>query len=121
MPLEIRHESDGRVIHATATGPAQVSEWAELTRSEREVRDISRVALLVDIRPRETLPRGPEALSVREQLRQWGAVAIVTRPGAQFGIGRMVDSAGEDGGTPARSFTDLDEARRWLEEHAPGV
>lgn len=119
MPLEIRPDDDGRILHVLATGAGEAAEWIELTEAQALDGDTRRFGLLMDVRPRESLPDEEGARALGALMSRWGAVAIVSRPGAQFGVARTVDIIGELGGTRVQSFTELNEARTWLLEQIP--
>ena len=115
MPLDVRETEAGRVLLVSASGPADYSEWVEL--SEREPSGQPRV-LLIDARRRESLPTGTEAREEAHLAGSWAAVAIVTKEGAQYGMARVVAAIAEVQGTPVRVFTEMEPAREWLADHA---
>lgn len=104
-----------------AEGPASAADWEALGDSPLLPDGGEKAALLIDLTHRESLPDGEvidRATDVLVRLApRLRAVAMLARPGAQFGCARMVDSvAGLRVGLRAAVFSDEQEARRWLAE-----
>lgn len=116
MPLQISRLDGRRVTHVRVTDPAAHSDWARLNE---DVAPGKRLALLADVRDRKSLPTSEEARQQASLATDWFAVAIVARPGGQYGMARVMATIAEDRGTPVRVFTDMDQAREWLSRLAP--
>lgn len=119
--FHVRVVERGRIVLVRALGPAEPEDW--FTLAERpDLPDRSRgFGLLIDLRRRETLPSGEQARSIGRRLAKvaasrFAAVALVARPGAQFGLARAVDLLTQLEGMPAATFTDMALARAWLGE-----
>lgn len=121
MPFHARPIECGRVLLVRATGPAERADWDRLLRARVGE---EWTGLIVDLRRRETLPPGAVALLIGRDLAQLAprlsAIALVARPGAQFGLTRMAGTMAGDSGGAARSFHDLREALEWVRSmHSP--
>ncbi len=118
MPFDIRLSQSDRIVVVHATGSANLEDWYGLQDHPDVQAAGGSLGLLIDVRPRDDVP-SPELARrtgrelVRIAASRFSAVALVARPGAQFGSARVVDQlAGED--LPVRSFTELEPARDWL-------
>lgn len=114
MPLQIL--KGGPFVHARVTGSAAHSDWV---RMNEDLTPARRLVLLADVRAGDTLPTSDEARRQAVLATDWLAVAIVARPGAQYGVARVTAAIAEGRGTPVRVFTDVDQARKWLSRLAP--
>lgn len=90
------------------------AEWVELRDQQCPEGQATEKGLLVDVRDRESLPSGDDARHEGELACSWIAVAIASRPGAQYGMARMVSAIAENRGTPVECFTDPNQALEWL-------
>ncbi len=120
MPFHVRIVERGRVVLARGLGPADPADWYALSTHPGLPDRRRGFGLLVDLRRRETLPTPEQAREVGRRLTgvaasHFVAVALIARPGAQFGLARSVDLLTQlEGGMPAATFHDVRPAWDWL-------
>ena len=76
--------------------------------------------MLIDARAVEFTPSAHEIEQFARQLGRFkedvrGRVAVLVEGSLEFGLARMTCSVAEANGFPMRPFTDLEEARAWLD------
>lgn len=117
MPFHTRLVDEGRIILVRATGLARVEDWSHLQRSAYPNPERVR-GMIVDLRRRTSLPSADVARDVGSRLSHFAApisaIAMVARPGAQYGLTRIVDAIAELDDIAIESFTELREAYEWL-------
>jgi hypothetical protein len=120
MPFHVRIVEPGRVVLVRGLGPATTDDWFALAAHPGLPDRRAGYGLIVDLRRRETLPTPEEAREVGRRLTgvAWShfvAVALVARPGAQFGLARSVDLLTQlEGGLPTATFVEMRAAWEWL-------
>lgn len=119
MAFHARVIEHGAVVLIRAVGPANNDDWFALVERFGNGAEGSGRGLLVDLRRRDTLPTTEEARGIGIELARvasvhFRAMALVVRPGAQFGLARMADQLAGLHGLIAASFNDLSAARDWL-------
>lgn len=120
MPFRPRSIRGGSIVLIRATGPAAAADWERLPLL---LPSSSQVALLVDLRRRETLPdKGVVERATMGLTMVAGTVsaaALIANPGAQFGCARIVDAVASLRAIPVAAFTEKREAFDWLVERLP--
>lgn len=120
MPFTIQIEADRGIAIAKGSGPFDLEDArAGLEAVVTHPRFAEGVRLLWDVRERTTAPdpQGAKAwldtlTTYREHLDH--RIAVLTRAGAQYGIGRMVEIHAELRNFELRVFVDPASAEDWL-------
>ena len=117
MPFRIRVVDNGRLVLVRATGPADERDWEKLLAAPACGRSPP-PDLLIDLRQRRDLPSTEMVRSVMSRLAErtegFRTVALVVRPGAQFGVARIASTfAGLEGAT-VEAFLQAREALDWI-------
>ncbi len=128
MPFKVRLIEQGAVLLVRAVGVAEPRDWFDLAdRARMDGR--SPRGLIIDLRRRETLPSADQARETGSGLagvavHRFDAIALVARPGAQFGLARMVALLTELEELSTAAFQEPKPALEWirqrLEERAVG-
>lgn len=119
MPFHARIMERDRIILIRGLGPARTEDWLELADRPDLPDHEQGFGLLVDLRRRQTLPTASQARETGRRLAgiaasHFAAVALIARPGAQFGLARSVDLLTQLEGLPAGTFHELRSACDWL-------
>lgn len=123
MAFSAQWDSAARVLRVTGAGSGTLVEARDILETLRALTvPAERAAILLDVRAYDYLPSGGEARVIAEWFSTFSMafqcrIAYLTTPGAQFGIGRMVQIISELRGAAAGAFTDEPAALRWL--HLP--
>lgn len=120
MPFTIELDADREIAIAKGVGPFDLEDArAALQAVVTHPCFVDGVRLLWDVRERTTAPdpQGAKAwldtlTAYREHLDH--RIAILTRAGVQYGIGRMVEIHAELRNFELRVFVDPDSAEGWL-------
>lgn len=123
MPFTIEVDRDRRIARGKSTGPYSLEETLAATRAIISHPDlVEGTRLLWDARERETVP-GPESVTVwlDTLMNDYGQldrrIALLTRPGLQYGMARMIEITADVRGFELRVFEDPEEAEAWLLEN----
>ncbi|HET9984349.1 MAG TPA: hypothetical protein VFQ38_12205 [Longimicrobiales bacterium] len=112
------------VVEVVASGMAEFDQCADLVaRLAAELRVRPGFAGLLDVRGLDYLPNVREARALADLLVSHrpafaGRVAIVTQPGAHFGMGRLQTIVASLHGVPVEAFTMPGQAISWLKTGA---
>lgn len=108
------------VLRIAVNGPADYEDCDRLLRRlAAGLRDRSGPPVLIDARGIEYLPSTAETRTLAELMIARSdsiraPIAIVTEPGAIYGMGRLFTIRASLAGVPVEAFTDLEEAVAWL-------
>ncbi len=121
MAFEFARLDADRRIQVTASGPIDFREILAAFVTIVERPDFEpHFSVLIDAREIEFTPSGFEIEQFARQLGRFkrdiqGRVAILVKGNLHFGLARMTCSVAEANGFPMRPFTDLEQARSWLD------
>ncbi len=121
MPFQVRIIERGAILLVRAVGGANPDDWYGLADHPDLARPGAPRGLLVDLRRRQTLPTAAQARETGRgladvALERFDAVALVARPGAQFGLARMVALLNEIEALSTAAFQEPRPALVWLRE-----
>lgn len=120
MSIEFRLEGGSRVAVLGGEGLRTVQDWLDaVDRGALRARHGTAEALLMDFRSAGYTPSAREARALVAALvglcgERLPPVAILTKPGVQYGGARVLCMMGELRGCQASAFQDEEEAWRWL-------
>jgi hypothetical protein len=105
----VRGHGGGGIDEADRVIEAVVREWGDAP--------LRRV--IFDVRELDYVPSTPDAQHIASTYSRAARggdcrMAYVSRPGLQYGMGRMIEMLTEIEGISASSFTTLEDAREWL-------
>lgn len=121
MSFQYRAIEDGRVLLVRATGEADPADWLNLPEEAAVIIDQDRCCgILIDLRRQTTLPSSTTARAIGRELGplagRFGGVALVAKPGAQFGLARMTELIATLHDVPVVTFGCPRQALRWVVE-----
>lgn len=120
MAFELERIRDTDIILVRASGEGSVREVYELLEALATQTLVPTLAtVLLDIRKLQNAPTIPEARLLAEAFGNFAAargcrLAYVAPPGYPFGVMRMVELQAQVHGAVTATFSDYDEALRWL-------
>lgn len=120
MPFSIERWRDSDIIVVRGSGEVAVADNDAMLRALRtacEVRPSSRVIL--DLSSVDYIPTPAEARTLAENLAALAKprqclMAVVARPGAQYGVARMIETLSSIQNVTAAAFASVDEAVAWM-------
>lgn len=120
MPFSIERWQDTDIVVVRASGEIAAADHDEMLRALAnacQIRASTRVVL--DLSDVEYVPSAEEARALAESFvtlarpRQC-LMALVARPGAQYGVARMIETLSSIRNVTAAAFSSLDEAAAWM-------
>ena len=122
MPFHYRFIHNNQVVLIRALGTASVEDWEGLaTLPFPEA--AAEPCLLIDLRPRMDLPTGAVAREIGRAMHRTAArfcaIALVARPGAQYGLARSAELLSDLRQKEIQTFLDLRSAWNWLHTQRP--
>ncbi len=125
MAVNYHIEPDEGIVYLTTTGESSFAEWRDAMLAALSDPQYRRgMGFLSDRRAETDVPDPEFARSAAQFIMQhegemagsrWAAVSNNT---AVYGMQRMFSILSEATGVTAAAFTDFEQARRWLLEHA---
>jgi hypothetical protein len=122
MPYTVTFSADGSFVRLTARGSFDfASSLSVFEDVAKLLEQHPEAGILVDVREIRYTPSAQDvrqfATAHSEMTRtRHNAHAVVTAPGVNYGMARMVCTLIEIAGGRSRAFTNLEEAERWLSD-----
>jgi len=123
MPITVELGPEQRRVDVVATGSlTQAERLAALARCIELLRAHHGATVLFDARAAVSAPTAAENREITEVVSAVASVfvsgvAIVLKPGAQYGMARMLQALLADRGVAVAVFTDITAAASWLGAH----